>query len=35
MVDLLDERDATDLVIDRLKKTKTNKDFLDTLHTGA
>ena len=35
MVDLLDERDATDLVIDRLNKTKTNKDFLDTLHTGA
>ena len=35
MVDLLDERDATDLVIDRLKKAKTNKDFLDTLHTGA
>lgn len=35
MVDLLEDRDATDLVIDRLKKTKTNKDFLDTLHTGA
>lgn len=34
MVDLLDERDATDLVIDRLKKTKSNKDFLATLHQG-
>ncbi len=35
MVDLLEDRDATDLVIERLKKTKSNKDFLDTLHTGA
>ncbi|GIW69791.1 MAG: transcription termination factor Rho [Patescibacteria group bacterium] len=35
MVDLLDDRDATDLVIERLKKTKSNKEFLDTLHTGA
>jgi transcription termination factor Rho len=32
MVDLLDERDATSLVIDRLKKTKTNEEFLKTLH---
>ena len=35
MVDLLDDREATPLVLDRMKKTKTNKDFLDTLHTGA
>lgn len=35
MVDLLDERDATDLVIDRLKKTKSNSEFLETLHQGA
>jgi transcription termination factor Rho len=35
MVDLLDDREATPLVLDRLKKTKTNKDFLDTLHTGV
>lgn len=32
MVDLLDERDATPLVIDRLKKTKNNEEFLSTLH---
>jgi len=35
MVDLLEDRDATELVIDRLKKTKSNKEFLETLHTGA
>jgi len=35
MIDLLDDRDATDLVIQRLKKSKTNKDFLSNLHTGA
>jgi transcription termination factor Rho len=35
MVDLLDDREATPLVLERLKKTKTNQDFLDTLHTGA
>ncbi|HDQ88675.1 MAG TPA: transcription termination factor Rho [candidate division WWE3 bacterium] len=32
MIDLLDERDATPLVIDRLKKTKSNDEFLKTLH---
>jgi transcription termination factor Rho len=32
MIDLLDERDATPLVIDRLKKTKNNDEFLKTLH---
>jgi transcription termination factor Rho len=35
MVDLLDDREATPLVLDRMKKTKSNKDFLETLHTGA
>jgi transcription termination factor Rho len=35
MVDLLDDRDSTDLVMQRLKKTKTNKDFLDSLHQGS
>lgn len=32
MVDLLDDRQATELVIQRLKKSKTNKEFLETLH---
>ena len=32
MVDLLDDREATELVIQRLKKSKSNKEFLDTLH---
>ena len=32
MVDLLDDRQATELVITRLKKSKTNKEFLETLH---
>lgn len=32
MADMLDEREATPMIIDRLKKTKTNKEFLDTLH---
>jgi transcription termination factor Rho len=32
MIDLLDERDATPLVIDRLKKTDDNDEFLKTLH---
>lgn len=32
MVDLLDDRDATELVIDRLKKVKSNAEFLDNLH---
>lgn len=35
MVDLLDDRDATQLVIDQLKKTKSNKDFLETLNKGG
>jgi len=32
MIDLLDEKDATPLVIDRLKKTENNDEFLKTLH---
>ncbi len=32
MVDLLDDRQATELVIARLKKTKTNQEFLENLH---
>jgi transcription termination factor Rho len=35
MVDLLGDREATELVIDRLKKSKSNKEFLDNLHKGA
>jgi len=35
MVDLLDERDATPLVIERLKKTKSNEEFLQTLNQAA
>jgi transcription termination factor Rho len=35
MVDLLDDRDATPLVIDQLKKTKSNKDFLESLNKGG
>ncbi len=35
MVDLLDDRDATPLVIEQLKKTKNNKEFLDTLNQGG
>jgi transcription termination factor Rho len=35
MVDLLDDREATPLVLERLKKTKNNKEFLETLHTGV
>lgn len=35
MVDLLEDRDATSLVIDQLKKTKDNKEFLDTLNKGG
>jgi len=34
-VDLLDDREATPLVLERLKKTKNNKEFLETLHTGV
>jgi len=32
MVDLLDEREATELILSRLKKTKSNQEFLETLH---
>lgn len=32
LVDMLDNRDATDLIIQRLRKTKSNKEFLETLH---
>jgi len=35
MVDLLDDREATPLVIDQLKKTKSNKDFLESLNKGG
>jgi transcription termination factor Rho len=35
MVDLLDDREATPLVIEQLKKTKDNKDFLETLNKGG
>lgn len=35
MIDLLDDRESTELVVDRLKKTKTNKDFLATLHKAS
>jgi len=32
MVDLLNEKEATELSLDRLRKTKSNKEFLETLH---
>jgi len=32
MIDLLDDRDATPLVIEQMKKTKNNKEFLETLN---
>jgi len=32
MVDLLNDNESTELVIERLKKTKANEEFLDTLH---
>jgi transcription termination factor Rho len=32
MVDLLDDRESTELVIERLKKSKSNAEFLKTLH---
>jgi transcription termination factor Rho len=35
MVDLLEDRDSTDLVIDRLKKSKSNEEFLGNLHKGV
>ena len=35
MVDLLDDRDATPLVIEQLKKAKNNKEFLENLNKGG
>lgn len=32
MVDLLEEREATELILERLRKTKSNQDFFETLH---
>jgi len=32
MIDLLDDREATPLVLDRLRKSKTNEEFLKSLH---
>jgi len=32
MVDLLNDNESTELVLERLRKTKTNKEFLSTLH---
>lgn len=32
MVDMLNENEATQLILQRLGKTKTNKEFLETLH---
>ncbi len=32
MSDLLSDEEATPLILERLKKTETNKEFLDTLH---
>ena len=32
MVDMLNEGEATELILQRLAKTKTNKEFLETLH---
>lgn len=32
MVDLLNESEATELIVNRLSKTKSNKEFLETLH---
>ncbi|PJA40672.1 transcription termination factor Rho [candidate division WWE3 bacterium CG_4_9_14_3_um_filter_34_6] len=34
MIDLLDDKEATQVVIERMKKTKTNKEFLETLSGG-
>ena len=34
MIDLLDEKEAPLIIIDRLKKTKSNKAFLETLNNG-
>lgn len=35
MVDLLDDRDATPLVIEQLKKSKSNEEFLENLNKGG
>jgi transcription termination factor Rho len=35
MVDLLDDREATELVIERLKKSKSNDEFLKNLHKAS
>ena len=35
MVDLLDDRESTELVLERLKKSKTNEEFLKTLHKAS
>ena len=32
MVDMLQEREATELIVDRLRKTETNKEFLESLN---
>lgn len=32
MVDILDKGEATEVILQRLKKSKTNKEFLETLH---
>ena len=34
MVDLLDEKEATQVIIERLRKTKNNDEFLDSLASG-
>lgn len=35
MIDLLDDRETTELVLNRLRQTKSNKDFLETLHKAS
>jgi transcription termination factor Rho len=35
MIDLLEEKESTELVLERLKKTKSNEEFLETLHKGV
>jgi len=35
MIDLLGEKEVTELVLQRLGKTKSNKEFLKTLHEGG
>src|SRR3989338_9732781 len=34
MIELLDEKESTQVIIERMKKTKTNDEFLDTLSNG-